>query len=254
MAIADYCKYYFKAKTKYQVHSPFVFEFVEQIVEDNRQYYYFNTIEGYRRQIYKNKTIIKTKQSEGTPLRKLVNRNTISPEMGRTLFKIVHKYQPKYAIELGTGVGIATLYQCSPSKKMQLHSIEENIDLAKTSKQLLNKLGLQQVQFSAGLFEEKIPSITAQMPSLELVTINQLATKELMGKILQHCNKQAIVILNYPHATKERTEHWEWLKEQPRIQLTVDLYNMGIAFFREEQKEKTHFDLIKAYKKPWAMF
>jgi len=254
MAIADYWKYYWSAKTKYQVHSPFVFEFVEQLLDDNRQYYYFNTIEGYRKQLYANKALLKFNQAAGTSLPKLIETNSISPKMGRLLFKIVNKYQPKYAIELGTGVGIATLYQCTPSKKMQLYSLEENVTLAKNSQQLLQKLGLQQVQFKMGPFEKNMPSILTQMPTIELVTVNQLATKELMESILQHCNKAAILIVNYPYATKERRIHWDWLKAHPSIRLTLNLYDMGVAFFREEQKEKTHFDLIKAYKKPWAMF
>jgi len=244
MAIADYWKYYFNAKTKYQVHSPFVFEFVEQIVEDDRQYYYFNTIEGYRKQV----------SVTDTSLRNLAKKHSISPEMGRFLFKIVNKYQPKFAIELGTGIGIATLYQCTPSKKMQLYSLEENVGLAKKSQSLLQALGLQNVQFMIGPYEKSVPSVFSKMPQIDLVTINELTTQNLMEKILAQCAKEAVLVFNYPHRTKERLTQWEWLKSHPSIRLTVDLYNMGIAFFREEQKEKTHFDLIKAYKKPWAMF
>lgn len=254
MAIADYWTYYFNAKTKYQVHSPFVFEFVQEVLEDDRQYYYFNTIEGYRKQLYVDDTSIKIDQAKGMPLNKLVKKHSIAPDMGRFLFKIVNKYHPKSAIELGTGLGIATLYQCTPSKKMRLYSLEENVGLGKKSEQLLQALGLQHVEFLVGSYDKNIPAVLTLMPQIDLVTINRLTTKELMESILERCTQKAVLVFNYPHSTKERLLHWDWLKKHANICLTLDLYNMGIAFFREEQKEKTHFDLIKAYKKPWAMF
>ena len=43
-----YIKYYFQAETKYQVHSPFVFEFALNVLEDDREYYAFQTVEFLR--------------------------------------------------------------------------------------------------------------------------------------------------------------------------------------------------------------
>ena len=53
-----FIKFYFRAKTKYDVHSPFVYEFTEEVLEDDRWYYAFNEIEQVRTYMLKDKRLI----------------------------------------------------------------------------------------------------------------------------------------------------------------------------------------------------
>jgi hypothetical protein len=40
----------------------------------------------------------------------------------------------------------------------------------------------------------------------------------------------------------EMTLAWEKIKNHPKVNVTIDLYSMGVVFFRKEQ-EKEHFVL-----------
>ena len=53
-----FIKFYFRAKTKYDVHSPFVYEFTEQVIEDQRWFYAFDEIESIRKFMLQDKRTI----------------------------------------------------------------------------------------------------------------------------------------------------------------------------------------------------
>jgi hypothetical protein len=43
------------------------------------------------------------------------------------------------------------------------------------------------------------------------------------------------------HWSKEMEETWEEIKKYSSVTLTLDLFFIGLVFFRKEQKEKEHF-------------
>jgi hypothetical protein len=57
--ILSFLKFYWRAKTRYNTHSPFVFEFVENVLEDDRDYYAFSDIEVLRNALLENNNKIR---------------------------------------------------------------------------------------------------------------------------------------------------------------------------------------------------
>jgi hypothetical protein len=51
---------------------------------------------------------------------------------------------------------------------------------------------------------------------------------------------EVILISNLPTA-KEMESSWEKIKMHCDVKLTIDLYKLGIVFFRQEQLEKENF-------------
>lgn len=54
-----------------------------------------------------------------------------------------------------------------------------------------------------------------------------------------------IILFTGIHHTREHTQAWEEILHTSKVKLSMDLYKIGLLFFREEFKEKQHF-LIKA--------
>lgn len=52
-----------------------------------------------------------------------------------------------------------------------------------------------------------------------------------------------IVFVPKPHATNEATVAWTSLCARPEVSLSIDLYHVGLLFFRKEFKRKQHFIL-----------
>ena len=47
---------------------------------------------------------------------------------------------------------------------------------------------------------------------------------------------------------------WEAIKAHPRVTVTVDLFDLGLVFFRKENKAKEHFRVIETRWKPFHIF
>ena len=66
LQIIKYLSFYFSAKTKYAIHSPFVFDFIEEILENESNYYSFLANEHVRKILEKKSTEIIVKDLRTT--------------------------------------------------------------------------------------------------------------------------------------------------------------------------------------------
>ena len=70
-------------------------------------------------------------------------------------------------------------------------------------------------------------------------TTNPLIFKELLLQM-----KAEDVLLIMPlYTTKDHNSQWEVIKNDQKVRLSMDLFDMGLLFFREEFKEKQAFAL-----------
>jgi len=53
----------------------------------------------------------------------------------------------------------------------------------------------------------------------------------------------SVIILDDIHWSSDMEEAWSEIKNDPRILLTIDLFFIGLIFFRKDFKIKQHFDI-----------
>ena len=73
---------------------------------------------------------------------------------------------------------------------------------------------------------------------LDLKTIEESS----IGDLFQICHKDSIILIPSIRGTKTRFEHWNQLKSQSEISVSIDTFYWGLLFFRTEQP-KEHFTI-----------
>lgn len=252
MALINYLRFYFQASTKYQVHSPFVFDFVENILEDDRQYYFFKTIEQYRRLLNADKQKLAT--PIGAQINTLAKEKGVSKRTGQLLFRIINHYKPSKALLVGVFPGIAALYQSTPSYKMVVDGIEPKKQVAKKLKYYFEEIGVPNIEMQYGALDPSISNYTEKNTLLSYIYIKDLPTRHSLENILKRCSPDSCLVIEKPYQNSTRLNNWNWLKDNAKTTLTIDIYDLGLVFFRKEQKEKAHYKLIKSLYKPWSVF
>ncbi len=65
----------------------------------------------------------------------------------------------------------------------------------------------------------------------------------LFHKYAPHLKNNSCVMVAGIHKTKRHTAKWLRLCKHPKVLMSIDLYGVGLLFFRKEFKEKQHFVL-----------
>ena len=81
--------------------------------------------------------------------------------------------------------------------------------------------------------------------TIGLLYIKQIKNAEdlisYFNAALKKLNTQSILIFDGIHDSKEMEASWETIKMYKEVKLTIDLFKLGIVFFRQEQLEKENF-------------
>ena len=65
----------------------------------------------------------------------------------------------------------------------------------------------------------------------------------LFNKYKPLLRRNSAVVVEGIHQTKRHTAKWKRLRKHPKVRMSIDLFGVGILFFRDEFREKQHFVL-----------
>ena len=262
--IINYWKYYWKADTIYNVHSPFVYDFIVNVLDTRKLYYAFNALEHERRMLLANHSAIQildhgagSRKKEGMPTIASIAKKVISPPVKcRTLFNLVNYFCPKTLIELGTSLGISALYMSRANQATQIHTIEGAPEIHRLARLLFEKNHAYNIHAYKGTFAEQLPLVLSSNPVVDLAFIdghhNYEATITNFKTLLPHLHKNSVVVLDDIYWSAPMARAWNEIKALPQVAMTIDTFDYGFVFFNPDV-EKQHFVYIDYLKKPWRI-
>jgi len=66
-------------------------------------------------------------------------------------------------------------------------------------------------------------------------------TLDYFNKIMHKTNEYSCIVFDDIHWSREMEEAWEEIKRDDRVKLSIDLFFVGIVFFRKSFLEKQDF-------------
>ncbi|MEZ5058004.1 MAG: class I SAM-dependent methyltransferase [Saprospiraceae bacterium] len=265
--ILDFFKFYFSAGTLHSVHSPYIFDFCKNVLDDKRFYYAFGGLEQLRKLLLKENQTLQVKDfgagSAALPdrsrkVKDIAKNSATHPFFARLLFKIVNHYHPKTVLEMGTSLGMSTLYLAMPSQKTRVVSIEGCPETANWAKLNFNRMKVENVDLRIGPFEEKLPEVLKQTSELDIVFIDGNHRKEptldYFKKCLEKAGHGSIFIFDDIYWSPEMKQAWSEIKSHPSVSSSIDLFQFGLVFFNPDFKQKQHLKLVPLRWKPWRVY
>lgn len=244
--------FYLRHRKGYGIHSPALFELVNRVIFNASGLHVPGEIGSVHRQILRNHTLIggedpgatsRVDQAESRTVRSFVRHSSVSFRYGALLYRITSWFKPETILELGTGLGISTLYLAGAAPGVPLHTIEGNDARADFSSHLFKRCGLSAVQVHAGEMEEMLERVSgiAGKRFLAFVDGNHRyePTLRYIRWILGRAGEEAVIILDDIYWSKGMQQAWKEIIRWPEVRVSIDLFHMGILLFRKDLAKTT---------------
>ncbi|MBA2500393.1 MAG: class I SAM-dependent methyltransferase [Chitinophagaceae bacterium] len=251
-----YFRYWFYASNSkgHGIHSPFVFNLIKNVLNDEQQYPEYLQVEGLRSSLRYDKNILSvedlgagslTQKSKHRTIGSIA-RNAAKPaRYGQLLFRMIRHFKSKSIIEAGTSLGITTSYLSMANPGASIISLEGAEEVADIAIRNFEKLHLKNIKIIKGNFDVTLSEALNELPAPDFVFIDGNHRKEptinYFEQILAKAHNDTIIVFDDIHWSEGMEEAWKTICQNPAVTVIIDLFFIGIVFFRKENKEKQHF-------------
>jgi predicted O-methyltransferase YrrM len=255
--VKSYIKHYFTAKRRgHSVHSPFAYKLCEEVFYNSNKFYDFEELKKLRNTLLQDKSQIfvedfgagsKVFKTGNRSINNIVKTGISTLKQSEILYKLVNFLNPETIVELGTSIGLNTLYLIKANKKASVYSIEGSAALSQYAKQLAIKQRAN-CKFVEGKFDEQLPVILNEIKQLDFLYVDGNhtygSTINYFNSAFKKANSNSVFVFDDIYWSKEMTKAWNEIKRNPSVTLSIDTFNFGIVFFREEIKERVELKFL----------
>ena len=249
----QYIAYLFKARGAHGIHSPFVYELYHKVVKDKTEFYDFAPIEHLRERLHHSKEVIEVvdfgavgNSKYNKKVKDIAKRSAIPAKEGRLLFRLVNFMQPRNMVEMGTSLGISTLYQHKACLEANMITMEGSPGTSSYAGVNFRIMKADSINRVVGDFKETLPEVIKSLPLIDYVFFDgnhrKEATMEYFHKFLPLVSDRCVFVFDDIRWSTDMYEAWKEIIEESSATVTVDLFSFGLVFFNPTQV-KQHFVL-----------
>jgi len=253
--VARFLDYRIRAKSRYKIHSPFVFDLINKVFRDSTICDDFRLLDPFVVELKGNNSAIETTdfgagagekeyQIYLKPLNKIVRERSHNVSHLHLLYRIARYFNPKYMLEFGTAAGVSTLYLKKGLPDSKMITMEGCPGLSAVARDNFDKLQLQNVEVANGNFDVMLPAILKKFEKLDFVFFDgnhrKKPTLDYFNQCMEKAHENTVFLFDDIHWSKGMEAAWETIKADKRVSLTVDIFWFGLVFFKEGM-EKQNF-------------
>lgn len=254
--IKNFIRHYFAAKRNgHSVHSPFAYKLCEEVFYNNNHFYTFDDLKKVRAELLINSTELliddlgagsKTFTSNKRKVNDIARKGISTVKQSEIFYKLINFLNCNTIIELGTSIGLNTLYLSNANKTGKIISVEGSKSLSDFAIKLAKEKEANNIEFINSNFNIALPELLTKINTIDLLYVDGNHTYEATLKYfrlaLKKKHNNSVFIFDDIYWSPEMTKAWEEIQQHPTVSLSIDTFNFGLIFFREEIKEKVHFN------------
>lgn len=254
--IRKYLWHQLKSSDAHDLHSPYLFKFYTTILKGKEIVPVTMAWEAIRAALKQNHKGLKIvdmgagSKFQKSDIRQIsdIARNALKPpKLARFLYRLASDQRPSVVIELGTSLGISSLYLASAIPDGIVYTIEGSEAVAAVAGEVHLQSGLKNIRLITGNFDERLPALLGNLENDKFILYidgnhQKEATLRYFYWSLDRAGENTMLIFDDIHWSEGMEEAWEIIKLHPRVTLSIDIFFMGIIFFKNVHN-KQHFML-----------
>jgi len=242
----DFIWHRLRAKTRHGVHSPFVYRLVDKVFYDATPKNVYTEVENIRKTLLADDceiTIIDlgagshVNNNRQKKISDIAAHALKPPKLAQLLYRIAADLQPKNIIELGTCLGVTTIYLQKAAPNAKVYTLEGSPQTAEVAKEEFSKAGLNDIELVTGNFDDTLPGIIDKLDKVDFVFVDGNHQKEATLRYFEWClpkvYEDTLLIFDDIYWSEGMKEAWAQIKTHPQVMVTVDLFWIGLVFFKK---------------------
>jgi len=228
-SVIQYLKYilFSSHKRGHGIHSPFVFDLIIKVFRNKINPDIVFKVEMIRKKLNSNKTYVsvadfgtgsEVRDNKLVKVSEIAKKSSVPKKYCKLLAGLSEEFGKPSIIEFGTSFGISTMY---------LAGAKDNFEEG----------GLNNIKLFTGSFEQLLPEIENSKIKPGLVFIDGNHRKEptidYFNRMADLSDENTVIVLDDIYYSPEMGEAWNEIKQNNRVSITIDIFRMGIVFFRE---------------------
>lgn len=181
----------------------------------------------------------------------IARRSSTDVRYGGVMQKIIDSFKVEGILELGTSVGIGTMFLARTNAKAEVTTVEGCPETCKFAKSEFAKRKIANVNFINDDFDHLFASNALKDKYFDLAFIDGNHTSEATIRyfdniIKRYSNKKSIIIVDDINWSRDMYDAWKEISSRMPDSLRINLFRMGIIFSGYDfPKEEVRAEIFK---------
>ena len=258
------------------IHSPYLFEWVRMVMSDENSYYAWREIEKVRANMladtrevefedYGSRAARSLEDGSGTAYSlengsgaayglvfrerrrvcDIAKRSLAKKKYAQMLARLVNWLGDGLTIvELGTSFGVTTAYMAAMDSRNKVVTYEGCSGVATIAEENWKSLGIRNIECRVGEITADVLERDLDEVDVAFIDANHTYTSTLayFNVLAKKVHAKSVIVVDDIHYNPEMERAWKEICADERVTSTMDLYQMGLAFF-DKHYWKRHYGI-----------
>ena len=238
---------------EHSLHSPFIYGFYKDVIKSDRQEPVHRGIENVRQMMSKTFTEVEVQDFgagsayESSAKRKvsdIAKKGIATAKFSRLYSRIIQSIEARNVLELGTSIGINSMYLASAPCVKNMITIEGCKNLTSLAESNFSGFSNSNIQLINATINQGLVQVFNRVNSLDFVLFDANHTYEATLEYYHKCkalaHERSIFVFDDIHWSEGMTAAWREIQKEIEVTLTIDLQQVGIVFFRKELEKEDY--------------
>ena len=215
-----------------------------------------NRIEAVREELLQSEDFVKIEDLGAKSLassqsqrrvRSIARHGLSSPRFSRLLYRLLTHLEANYVVELGTSLGVNTLYLSAARPLAQVYTLEGISALADRAEDIFRQQGQSNIRLIRGNIDQTLPALLPRLPQVDLAYLDANhryePTVRYFEQIVEKVHQRSVIVVDDIYWSKEMQRAWQTIRQHTSVTLSVDLFQVGLVFF-QPLSVRQHYTLM----------